>query len=379
MIKTIIFPLIILTIFGGCKEQAAKKDQSTYKGLPLIKAKSIGADYKIGNEMVKGSWSISPQIEFDSLIITCHSDSEVFGFYTDIDSIKFDLEPEKIHKFYVSLNDTAYALTVIKGVKASFLALQFDVTSKNSSLKFWYEQNNNNEFLNQLRSKHPIDSLVKDAKTDTEKTLKILHWVHNRWKHDGENEPKKSDAISILEEAKQGKRFRCVEYGIVATACLNAVGLKTRVLGLKTKDVETRQYGAGHVLLEVFLNDLKKWALIDGQFDVMPVLNGTPLNAVEFQKAIAENIKALEIKSSLGSIKNRYIDWVYPYLYYFDVSFDNREGDIEKNKISRKGQLMLVPIGATKPTVFQITDKIDDCLYTNSLNDFYAPPNNSEK
>lgn len=375
-----IFLLTLLTLFWGCKTQTTDNEQSTYKGLPLIKAKSTQADYRIGNDWVKGSWTISPQIEFDSLLITCHSDSETFAFHTDLDSINFKLLPEQIHKFYVSVNDTAYALTVVKGIKPNFTTLQFDATSKNNNLKFWYEQNNNNEYLNLLRSKYPIDSLIKDTKTDTEKTLKILHWVHNQWQHNGNNEPRKRDAISILEEVKEGKNFRCVEYGIVASACLNAIGLKTRTLGLKTKDVETRQYGAGHVVSEVFLNDLKKWVLIDGQWDAMPVLNGIPLNAVEFQKAIANNFKELEIRTSSGLSKNHYIDWIYPYLYYFDISFDNREGiNADTKKINGKNRLMLVPVGSTKPTIFQITNKIDNCLYTNSLNDFYAPPNSNDK
>ncbi|MBM3456505.1 MAG: transglutaminase domain-containing protein [Bacteroidetes bacterium] len=380
MKKLTIFSLTILTLFWGCKTQTTENKQSTYKGLPLIKAKSTQADYRLGNDWEKGSWTISPQIEFDSLLLTCHSDSETFAFYTDLDSISFKLLPEQIHKFYVSVNDTTYALTVVKGIKPNFKILQFDATSKNNNLTFWYEPNNNNEYLNLLRSKYPIDSLIKDTKTDTEKTQKILHWVHNQWQHNGNNEPRKSDAISILEEVKEGKNFRCVEYGIVATACLNAVGLKARTLGLKTKDVETRQYGAGHVLVEVFLNDLKKWVLIDGQWDAMPVLNDIPLNAVEFQKAIAENFNELEIRTSSDLSKNQYIDWIYPYLYYFDVSFDNREGiNADTKKINRKSRLMLVPVGAINPTIFQITYKIDDCLYTNSLNDFYAPPNNIDK
>ena len=125
------------------------------------------------------------------------------------------------------------------------------------------------------------------------------------------------------------------------------------------------------------MNDLNKWILIDGQWDAMPMLNNVPLNAVEFQKAIAENYKELEIRTSSDLSKRHYIDWIYPYLYYFDISFDNREGtDVKANKINGKSQLMLVPVGATKPTIFQITNKIDDCLYTNSINDFYAPPNN---
>jgi len=269
--------------------------------------------------------------------------------------------------------------TLLGSCNSHSTALQFDTISKNTNLQFWYEKNQNNEFLNLLRSKHPIDSLIQDAKSDTERVQRIMNWVHKQWRHDGNNEPRNNDAISILEEAKEGKNFRCVEYAIVVSACLNAIGLKTRVLGLMTKDVETRQFGAGHVVAEVFLNDLNKWVFIDPQWDAMPVLNGIPLNAVEFQKAIANDFGDLEIKSSMVS-KRRYIDWVYPYLYYFDIAFDNREGlNIERNTIDGKRRLMLVPVGSINPTVFQRIHKIHDVIYTNSLNDFYAPPGNFEK
>ena len=310
-----------------------------------------------------------------TVLISCHKETEDFAFFTDKDSIKFKISPDQVKKFYISVANKDFALTIVKGVKVDYKLLEFDKTSRNSQLKFWYETNNKNEYLTKLRSKYPIDSLAKTTNTDTQKTLKILNWVHNQWQHNGNNEPRKNDAISILEEVREGKDFRCVEYGIVATACLNAVGLKARTLGLKTKDVETRQYGAGHVLLEVFLNDLQKWVLIDGQWDAMPVLNGVPLNGVEFQMAIATNYDKLEIWSLSGLSKRNYIDWIYPYLYYFDISFDNREGlNLERNKINKKRSLMLVPAGSLKPTVFQVKYNIDYCLYTNSLNDFYAKP-----
>jgi Transglutaminase-like superfamily len=360
--------LFALTTFG----------QATYKGLPLINAKSTQADFRIGNDWVKGNWTISPLIEFDSLLVSCHSDSEEFAFYTDVDSIVFMLLPGKIHKFYVSVNDTAYALTVVKGTKPRHL--QFETKVENSELQFWYEQNNHNEYLNLLRSKYPIDSLVANTESDTEKALKILHWVHTQWQHDGSNEPQKSDAISILDEAREGKKFRCVEYGIVATACLNAVGLKARTLGLMIKEVETTKYGAGHVLLEVYLEDLKKWALLDGQWDAVPMVNNIPLNAVEFQMAIVKDYEALAISTSSGISKRHYIDWISPYLYYFTIPFDNREGtNLDAKDIKGKSHLMLVPLGANEPTVFQFTSKIDYCLYTNSLKDFYAPPGSHNK
>lgn len=349
--------------------------QSTHYGIPVIKASYAKADYKVGKDWVKNSWNISPHIEFDSLFIPCHSYSEDFVFYTNQDSISFKLTSEIVCQFYVVLNDTAFARTIVKAVRPSYKTLSFDTLSKNEKFKFSYEQNNTNAYLKLLRSKYPIDSLVSDAKNDTEKALKILHWVHSQWQHNGNNKPKNSDAISILEEAKEGKNFRCVEYGIVTTACLNAAGLKARVLGLQTKDVETRQYGAGHVLLEVYLNDLQKWALADGQWDAMPVLYGIPLNAVEFQQAIAEKYNELEIKTSSGTSKRFYVNGIYPYLHYFDIPFDNREGtNSVKKEIDGKKCLMLVPTGENNPVVFQITRPIDNCLYTNSVKDFYAPP-----
>lgn len=226
-----------------------------------------------------------------------------------------------------------------------------------------------------LREQYKLDELVAGAANDTEKALRMVNWVHKQWEHNGANEPKQSDALSILEEAKEGKNFRCVEYGIITTAALNAIGLPARTIGLKMKDVETIESGAGHVLLEVFLPDLNKWVMLDRQFDAMPVLNNVPLNAVEFQHAIANNYDELEIRSISGASKAAYTKWVYPYLYYFDVRFDNREGlDFERATIDLKASLMLVPIGAKLPKVFQKKYPMDMYKYTHSLLDFYEAP-----
>ena len=48
--------LSVLNLFG----------QSVYRALPLIKASNTKADYKIDKDWVRGSWTISPQVEFDS-------------------------------------------------------------------------------------------------------------------------------------------------------------------------------------------------------------------------------------------------------------------------------------------------------------------------
>ncbi|NDK56983.1 transglutaminase-like domain-containing protein [Pontibacter fetidus] len=367
MKKSLSFLLMMLVLV------APAMAQKTYKGLPVIEAKTSKADYKVGTELVRDSWNISPETEVDIMQVSVPKNKVKFTFYTDSDSISFNVKPGKSNKFYVLLNGKDYALTEIKGY--GFEAQEFNKTNKVPAYTFLYEQNQNNAFMNTLRTQYNLDEIVKGAANDTEKALRMVNWVHKQWDHNGMNQPSNPDALTILAEVKEGKQFRCVEYGIVTTACLNAIGLPARKLGLKTKDVETTQYGAGHVLLEVYLPDLKKWVMLDGQFDVMPVLNNVPLNAVEFQQAIAKNYNKLEIRSISGTSKAQYVNWIYPYLYYFDVKFDNREGvAFKRETVDSKSSLMLVPVGAKQPKVFQIVGPLDYCKYTNAIVDFYQAP-----
>jgi hypothetical protein len=347
--------------------------QKVYKGLPVIKATATVADYRIGKEWVRGNWNISPQLSPDVLKVPVHKSKEIFTFHTDSDSISFKVQAGKSYRFYVNLNDTAYALTELQGY--GFEAVEFNKKQAVPAYTLLYEQNPNNAYLQQLRTTYNLDALVAGAANDTEKALRMVNWVHQQWQHNGMNEPSSPDALTILAEVKEGKQFRCVEYGIVTTACLNAIGLPARTMGLKMKEVETIEFGAGHVLLEVYLPDLQKWVMLDGQFDVMPVLNNVPLNAVEFQQAIAHNYNKLEIRSLSGTSKMQYVNWVYPYLYYFDVRFDNREGvAFERETVDGKASLMLVPLGAKVPEVFQRKYKMDRYKYTNSLSDLYQAP-----
>lgn len=161
-----------------------------------------------------------------------------------------------------------------------------------------------------------------------------------------------------------------MEYSIVISGCLNALGIPSRVLALKTEDVETRKLGAGHVVAEAYVRDPDKWILIDGQWDVIPLLNGIALNALELQQAFAQNKPGLDIHSGSQSKPTEYFKWVRPYLFYLDVSLDNRVGIADRSG----ARLMLVPVGAKKPTVFQREFPIGEMLYTHSVRAFYAKP-----
>lgn len=248
----------------------------------------------------------------------------------------------------------------------------------NKQIRFIYSDSADNTFLRQLRNDYGLQDLISVCKNDLERVFKVMKWTSSQWNHSGNNTPSKNDAITILKEAKEGSRFRCVEYAIVLSSALNSIGIKSRVLALKTKMVETTEYGAGHVLTEVYLREYEKWIMADPQFNLVPFYENTPLNAVEFQNCIAsgKEIKLYNLDGPVNKISELlYKQFIPKYLYYFDISFDNRQGlDSEKLKIDGKSKLMLVPIGSKNPVIFQIIEKIDNCIYTNSIADFYIKP-----
>jgi hypothetical protein len=257
--------------------------------------------------------------------------------------------------------------------------IAFTKTTSNSLYQFYYSDTLNHAYQRELREAYKLDSLTSNAGNEFEKIKLILMWTNQQWQHSGNNTPTKSDALSILKEARAGQNFRCVEYGIVASSALNSIGIPARTIGLKTRDVEKVRYGAGHVASEVYSKQFDKWIFIDPQFNVLPLLNDIPLNAVEFKNAIMNNRDKLKLINAKGDIPaektNEYINWIAKYLFYFDILFDQRVGE-EANfkKINGMTKIMLVPVGEKEPKIFQRKHKINYCLYTNNLNDFYQNP-----
>ena len=225
-------------------------------------------------------------------------------------------------------------------------------------------------YLTQLRTEFALDDVVKDATSDWAKARALCAWTHRQFRHDGGNQPGRNDPISILHEAAEGKRFRCVEYARVLAGACNAVGLPARVLALKTQDVETRARSAGHVAVEVFLSERQAWAMLDAQWDAAPALDDAPLSAIDFRDAIDRRDEKLAVNAPDASQDSQYRTWVRKYLFYLDVPLDNRYGDGDRDP----ARLMFVPPGAGEPKVFQRTSPIRNTRYTSSLAEFYAPP-----
>ncbi len=366
--------VVTITIILGLFSVNASTQQ-LYKNEPLLLAGDEKADISIGKQWQQGRWRISPEIAHDTLNLKLYSATEDVAFRTDKDSIRFIIKAGETKSFYVKLGDAAPAHTLITATPFVWDMVSYGEDSKRKDLDIFYEKAKT-PYSDSLRYKYPVSGIIKNDRSDMEKVLSILNWTHHQWKHDGGNSPKGNDGISILNEARAGGRFPCFAYAIVLRDQLTAEGFPSRVLYLKTKDAETRQGSPGHVVTEVYLKDLQKWVFVDGQFNVMPTLNGKPLNAVEFQQALSRHYDAVVLASRDNVSKTGYTDFVYDYLYYFDTALDNRVLPADKKfSLEGKRSLMLVPIGAKNLSKISFWNSVVDyCVYTNSIKDFYARP-----
>jgi hypothetical protein len=112
----------------------------------------------------------------------------------------------------------------------------------------------------------------------------LLGWVTDRWRHDGGSHDASHDANVVLDRVEHGERFGCVEYTVVLTQALNAVQIPARPISLFRLDYHAGN-GTSHVVTEAWIDDLGKWAVLDGQNGaVWRDAAGVPLSVLELQE-----------------------------------------------------------------------------------------------
>lgn len=222
------------------------------------------------------------------------------------------------------------------------------------------------------------DIRLYSSKDELENVKEIIGYAHSLFTHSGDSTPTASDPLTILREAKTGKSFRCVEYSILAAGLLWANDIPARTIGLKTNDVETRQYGAGHVVIEFWSEQFNKWIMSDVQAGIIPMSDQLLLSAYELAQKVNSNEVVTYIPvtgarfSGAGEYDSQpsYTDWIKEYLYFIDTPIHLTLGDEDR---CQQQIAMLVPDGITPPKMFQGMFEMN-ALYTGSVSDFYAKP-----
>jgi len=120
--------------------------------------------------------------------------------------------------------------------------------------------------------------------TDHTALLSSIAWMYSHGNQDDEK-----NYSEILSKAKKEKIFAtCGTISNWSIQFLKEHGIKARIIAVLTLD-EWNSYDNGHILIEVFREELEKWVLYDIDNDVFFTNNGNPLSLLEFTKRVKEN------------------------------------------------------------------------------------------
>jgi Transglutaminase-like superfamily len=129
--------------------------------------------------------------------------------------------------------------------------------------------------------KYVLANGFEQASKDVDMILAALKWVSSQWTHDGNNAADNLTSLQILQNAKNGARYRCVEYGRVLSAVLRSFGFLSRPISMESLNSAYGAPGSGHFATEVWCDDLQKWIFIDPQFCIYTQYKGKFLNYYE--------------------------------------------------------------------------------------------------
>jgi hypothetical protein len=309
MKKQQLFALLLAQFMIGLPLIAQQK-------LPIIKANNDKASIRDGQVFKENNWRISPEIKLD--VYATNKKGEKVSFYTDVDSISFTIQPDKVYDFIVLLRGKDSALTRIQ-YQTSYLdklkaAAQYDFSDKMDIPKFTY-QSSDNPNLVALRKGFNLDSIAGTG-NEASKVLNLLHWIHNLIPHDGNHEnPTVKNAMNMIAVCKKDKRgLNCRGLATVLNESYLSLGIKSRFVTCMPKD---SVFDDCHVINMVWLNELKKWIWIDPTNDAYVMDEKGALLSIEEVRERVINGKTLILNPDANwnhKVSTTKEDYLYNYM-----------------------------------------------------------------
>jgi len=201
----------------------------------------------------------------------------------------------------------------------------------------------------EFRQRNGLEQIVAGAASDWEALLRLRQWVFTRIKSGNPSLPS-ADPFHIVAGAEAGGTFYCTYYAYLFVAACGALGYSARHLGI---DNERDKDGVGthHGIADVWLNSLRKWAVVDPMCDVHYELNGVPLNAEEIGQRWRSH-KGEGIEARVGPERR-----LVPRARRADPAYHESKGyywcyiDTESDVFHRRGSLW------PNPVVFLVDDE----------------------
>jgi hypothetical protein len=257
-------PQILFLMFILCMGRVTHAQ----KNLPLIRANNKIVDIRDGDIFQKGYWTITPEARPDVYTINSKKPGKV-TFYTDVDSISFNVKPNQYILFNILLNNKDTALTGIFAYDTLATlkkAGKYNHNEKTDLPKFTY-QSQDNEHLVELRKAFNLDSIAGNS-SELSRILNLMHWIHNLVPHDGNNgNPEVKNALNMINVCRKDNRgLNCRGLATVLNECYLALGIKSRFVTCLPKDSLGIDNDC-HVINMVYATSLQKWLWIDPTFD----------------------------------------------------------------------------------------------------------------
>lgn len=255
----IILLLLIIGFIVNCKP-----DKSIPKELKIIHANSTQVDIKEDDVVRKNAWRIVPEENPDIF----RTSAKKVTFYTDVDSISFDIEPNEQYDFVILLNgnDSARTRIVWELSKLEILRQGKEYNySDNRPIPAFSYQSHDDPNLIRIRKELQLDSIAGNG-SELSQIFNLMHWIHNLIRHDGSSDnPTSKNAIDLIEVCKTENRgVNCRMLATILNECYLSMGIKSRYITCMPRDTE---FDDCHVINMVYSSELDKWIWIDPTFD----------------------------------------------------------------------------------------------------------------
>ena len=137
----------------------------------------------------------------------------------------------------------------------------------------------------EIKAYFNIDSIVGNSATTWDKTIALAKFVASHIPHANQRVmPEKRNAIALWEYTKNVEpAFNCRLHSIMLFELLNAIDISATFITCMPKDSTDTDC---HVVNQVWLPELNKWAMIDSDFDgnYATDKSGTPLSLAEIRE-----------------------------------------------------------------------------------------------
>ena len=150
------------------------------------------------------------------------------------------------------------------------------------------QQNRNSKSLVEFRGY--LDALLSLEYPDSlSKAVAIRHWVRRQQSQDERVwsttvKVNHEDPRRLLEEQRSGIPGSCRRFCYILTGALLSAGFDARVVSFTS--ALSRRGVRRHVVVEVLIEELNKWVLLDPTFDTLVLIDGRLASALELNEAV---------------------------------------------------------------------------------------------